>query len=359
MTRPFSLSLTISRFAWSRLIAGVLVSFCGAFSASAQHAGAMGHGAAGPRFSAPPAMHMPAPGARRSQHLSYLPPFRGGRPAPPNFSRSSFSRSHFISPTRFRHRRFLFASNFGFFPPYGFSPFGYGFYPWWGWDWDSGGVNGCNSYDGTCDYGPTQPPSESGDSETPYSASDNSVRRPMIVIYLRDGSGYGALDYWLASGVLHIETTYGEHKSFPLEQVDLERTGKENALRGVSFTFASAPMISDPGPVLAPESYAPACPSTSTNANTSGVPEESADGASSSFGATGSSSAKGFAVASVRADSLAAAAGLQSGDIIVRLDCRSIRNSEDLESAFAASKGTIWVSYLIQGPWLTDKKVAR
>jgi len=179
----------------------------------------------------------------------------------------------------------------------------------------------------------------------------------MIIVYLRDGSGYGALDYWLSNGMLHIATTYGAQKVFPLEQVDLERTGKENAQRGVNFTFYTYPMISDPGPVLAPDSYAPACPAVSSRApQTQSASPVNGVGL---FGASGNASEKGLVITSIRAGSPAAQAGLQAGDVLVRADCRPIRNGQDMEAAFASSTGTVWISYLIQGAWMTDKKLAR
>jgi hypothetical protein len=295
---------------------------------------------------------------RHGPHIAPVAPFRGSRPATRTFSRTHFITSSHISRN---HARSFSNSRFRQFR---FYPYGYAFYPWWGWDWDSGYFNGCDSYDGTCDVGPSDEQwvaqqGGSGYSVSAGSVSDTSSPRPMITVYLRDGSGYGALDYWLSNGVLHIETTYGEHKVFPVEQVDLVRTGKENALHGVSFTLANAPMMSDPGPVLAPDSYAPVCPVGANTAFRAGPSSTLASNTDSAFGATGRTSATGFTVTSVRADSPAAAAGLQSGDVIVRVDCQPVRNAQDLESAFSSSKGPSWVSYLIQGSWLTDKKISR
>jgi S1-C subfamily serine protease len=139
--------------------------------------------------------------------------------------------------------------------------------------------------------------------------------------------------------------------------VDLERTGKENAQRGVSFTFYDYPMISDPGPVLAPDSYAPPCPAVSSQAR-QGQSTSPGNG-QEWFGATGSASDKGLAVSSVRGGSPAEQLGLQAGDVVVRVDCRPIRNAQDVDSALAGSSGTVWVSYLIQGAWMTDKKIVR
>jgi hypothetical protein len=184
----------------------------------------------------------------------------------------------------------------------------------------------------------------------------------MITVYLRDGSGYGATDYWVTNGVLHIQTTYGVHKTFPMSEVDLERTGRENAEQGISFTFHAYPMVSDPGPVLAPDSYAPACPAISAASqgrNGAGMSSAGSSAVGDWFGAVGSASPKGLAISSVRAGSPAAEAGLQAGDVVVRVDCRPIRTTREMEEAFSASSGTVWVSYMIQGSWMTDKKVIR
>jgi hypothetical protein len=189
----------------------------------------------------------------------------------------------------------------------------------------------------------------------------DATDRPMIVVYLRDGSGYPALDYWVTNGQLHIVTTYGEQKAFLMEEVDLERTGKENAENGIHFSFRTSPMISDPGPVLAPDSYAPACPPGSSARQSTDPRSTTIGGTAKSewFGISGNPSEKGVKVSSVRVGSPAAEMGLQAGDVLVRVDCRPVRNPQDLESALADSTSTVWVSYLIQGSWLTDKKVFR
>jgi serine protease DegQ len=77
------------------------------------------------------------------------------------------------------------------------------------------------------------------------------------------------------------------------------------------------------------------------------------------FGATGTASEKGLVVSTVQPGSSAAQAGLQAGDVVVRVDCQPIHQAADMENAFAGADGPVWVSYLIQGAWLTDKKVTR
>ena len=178
----------------------------------------------------------------------------------------------------------------------------------------------------------------------------------MITVYLRDGTGYGALDYWLTNGVFNIETTYGALKSFPMDQVDVQRTFTENTERGVTFTLSTSPLASDPGPIFAPDSYAPDCPSPSQASG----PTATASGSNVSwFGASGSTSDRGLAVDSVRSNSPAARIGVQPGDIVLRVNCQQIHTPQDIESAVNNSSGPIWVSYMIQGAWLTDKKIAR
>jgi PDZ domain len=337
----------------------VLFLLTAASPAFAQRGASMGHGG-GAHFAR--AAHTPAPLARRGAHIPYQRSARGARP----FSRGT---AHIYSPFITHQRPFLRNSFFlnSRFTRYPFLPYayGYGLWPWWGSDsYDSG--DECNPYYSDCGPGPgsyvqnAQPGSyieTAGDTApSSYVSSYNDTPRPIIVVYLRDGSGYGALDYWVTNGVLHIATTYGVQKSFPMDDVDLERTGKENALNGVNFTFGNAPMISDPGPVLAPDSYAPPCLAVPTRSHATAAASPNAQ---ANFGATGSPSEKGFAVTSVRANSLAAQAGLQVGDVVVRVDCQPIRNSQDLETAFDGQNTTVWVSYLIQGSWLTDKKIVR
>lgn len=336
-----------------------LVLLTAASPSLAQRGASMGHAGGGAHFAR--TAHMsPAPLARRGAHIPYQRSARGSRP----FSRGS---AHVSSPFITYQRPFPRNSFFlnSRFPRYPFLPYAYGLWPWWGWDsYDSG--DECNPYYSDCGSGPgssvqnAQPGSylETGGDTAPgsYVSPYTDTPRPMIVVYLRDGSGYGALDYWVTDGVLHIATTYGAQKSFPMDDVDLVRTGKENARNGVNFVFGNAPMISDPGPVLAPDSYAPPCPAA---APASRATAASSSNARANFGATGSPSEKGFAVTSVRANSPAAQAGLQAGDVVVRVDCQPIRNSQDLETAFNGFNSTVWVSYLIQGSWLTDKKIAR
>jgi hypothetical protein len=329
------------RPAFTTLFTATLISFL-PVTTTAQRGAGMGRPAGGAHFAS--AMHMAAP-ARRSPHLTYQAPYRNIRSVSRNSRGYLFTANRFLRPNAFGFR-----SAFGFRRNRFY--WGYGYWPFWAWD--SSDWNDCYSYGGNCkdDPGPYTGSIESSDD------SD----RPMITVYLRDGSGYGATDYWVSNSVLHIQTTYGALKTFPIGEVDLERTGRENAEQGINFTFHTLPMVSDPGPALAPDSYAPACPAVSVasqRGGAGGVSSGSSADAGSWFGATGSASQKGLAVGSVRAGSPAAEAGLQVGDVVVRVDCQPIRTAQDMDQAFRASSGTVWVSYLIQGSWMTDKKVVR
>ena len=47
-------------------------------------------------------------------------------------------------------------------------------------------------------------------------------------LILKGGSGYLARDYWVEAGVFHLLTTAGEHKIFPISELDLEETVRLN-----------------------------------------------------------------------------------------------------------------------------------
>ena len=76
------------------------------------------------------------------------------------------------------------------------------------------------------------------------------------------------------------------------------------------------------------------------------------------LGVFGNAGDNGFAVTSVRAGSAAAQAGIEPGDIVTAIDARPVHTSGDIESAIATSQtGTIRVSFLVKGAWLTEKDV--
>jgi PDZ domain len=284
--------------------------------------------------------YFPHSPVRRSRFVNSTPAFSGSLP---------FSQPFFSGRRRFRDfRNGLFQSDWGFWPL---------------WGWDSGFGFDCDSYESNCNGGQSAATGypESRD-DTQYEQPPEEDARPMIMVYLRDGSGYGALDYWLTNGTFYIETTYGAQKSFPVDQVDLKRTFAENTARGVTFAVTPYPSSSDPGPMFAPDSYAPDCPvpaqATQASANSASA-STSAAISKSWFGASGSSSDRGLAVDAVRPNSPAAMIGVQPGDVIVRVNCQQVRTGQDVESAVNNTTGPIWVSYMIRGAWLTDKKIAR
>lgn len=207
-----------------------------------------------------------------------------------------------------------------------------------------------------CDFGWT-----CGDEWAPdnYAESYEEPPRPAIIVYLRDGSAYGALDYWLSAGVFHIETTYGTEKTFPLAQVDMQRTVNENSANGVTVTIYSYPSPSDNGAMFIPEAYAPSCPDSQAAPPGAAANSQSAVNTPSSswFGASGTASGQGLSVQSVRSNSPAAVIGLQPSDVLLRIDCHPIHSTQDIDSAVSGARGTVWVSYLIRGAWLTDKQI--
>lgn len=76
------------------------------------------------------------------------------------------------------------------------------------------------------------------------------------------------------------------------------------------------------------------------------------------LGVSGCANGTGLRVTSIRADSPAARAGINPGDIVVKIDGRPVQSGRDIELAIAASStGTITVGYLIKGTWLTERQV--
>ena len=74
-----------------------------------------------------------------------------------------------------------------------------------------------------------------------YNNKRAKVSKPMVILFLNDGSSYGVTDYWLANGELHYVTTYGGENKIPVEELDLQRTVDANATRGVNFTLYNEP----------------------------------------------------------------------------------------------------------------------
>lgn len=91
----------------------------------------------------------------------------------------------------------------------------------------------------------------------PGAISDVSTRlRNEVLIYLEDGSVFAVARYTVSDGQLHYATTYGDKNDLALDRLDLQKTIKMNAERGVAFTLTPAP---DPGPgASAPPPLGPA-----------------------------------------------------------------------------------------------------
>jgi hypothetical protein len=233
---------------------------------------------------------------------------------------------------------------------------GYGFWPLYGWA--SSWIPDCGdtSWGPDCrDYSNAHAPGgielqESG------SADDWGGAFNPVIFYLRDGTGYGATDYWLAGGILHFVTTYGSEKSIGLDQLDVQRTVDENAARGVFIVLGPSPW--GRSPTAMPQSTSPTCPPAS-NDRTGIPPAQPATGNEGGlFGARGHASENGLKVTSVETGSRAAQVGIHPGDVVLRIDCQQVHSSHDIESAIAANlSGIVWVSYLIKGTWLTDQEI--
>jgi PDZ domain/Outer membrane protein beta-barrel domain len=76
------------------------------------------------------------------------------------------------------------------------------------------------------------------------------------------------------------------------------------------------------------------------------------------FGITGYSRGDGVVVVSVHDPSPAAVAGIEPGDVIMRIDAQPVHDSRDIESAVATSKtGTVRVMYFRRGVLQIEKDI--
>ncbi len=75
----------------------------------------------------------------------------------------------------------------------------------------------------------------------PPSAAKPGAERPLTLLQLQDGSMYGLADYWIEGDRLHYLTSYGGENSVPFGQIDLEKTVKLNAERGIEFVLRPKP----------------------------------------------------------------------------------------------------------------------
>jgi opacity protein-like surface antigen len=75
------------------------------------------------------------------------------------------------------------------------------------------------------------------------------------------------------------------------------------------------------------------------------------------LGVMGCGDDTGVKVTSVLPGSPAALAGISAGDTITDIDGRPVRSSRDIEAAIAANtSGTVKISYMIRGSWLTERQ---
>ena len=161
--------------------------------------------------------------------------------------------------------------------------FGFGGYYGSGFGWGSGPVNDDSSNTGYVSpdegYGPysssnlsqqslsdlsnANSSSDDSGSATAVTAAPDSTPAPAppaTTIWLKDGTSYEVMSYWLDAGNLHYITNYGGETSIDMSQLDLQRTVDENALRGANFSLRPAPASPAPAPNATPSPAPEAAP---------------------------------------------------------------------------------------------------
>ncbi len=155
-----------------------------------------------------------------------------------------------------------FGYGFGYGGGYGYGGYGGYYGSSYGYGADPGDDDSSNSVNASPDegYGPysssnlaqqglnelSNADSSSNDSSAPaaVAAAPDATPAPApaaTTIWLKDGTSYEVMSYWLDAGKLHYITNYGGETSIDMSQLDLQRTVDENALRGVNFTLRPAP----------------------------------------------------------------------------------------------------------------------
>ncbi len=66
-----------------------------------------------------------------------------------------------------------------------------------------------------------------------------AAEQPLTVLALVGGEAFLAREYWVQSGEVHCVSADGEHKVFPLEQMDLYQTANLNRQRNIKFVLQS------------------------------------------------------------------------------------------------------------------------
>ena len=295
--------------------------------------GMAGHPGSSSHLSSP---HLPSPYLTYDPRRTASSSFFTSSSFAPNFRSGAFvrRRSHFLGRGRGFNRN-TFASGF-----YGWGWWGPDCEPYWAWDWECGLMP-----DGWSNY-----------SDAEFSEVEP---RPVVVFYLRDGTGLGATDYWRVDNTLHLKTTYGADKTFAMDQVDMQRTVDENAARGVYFTLGTMPSVVIGGPVPVPDSHPPVCAPASTQSASAAASAQGERSATSLLGVSGTPSESGLRIDSVRAGSPAARLGVRSGDVVLQVDCQQVHSGQDIASAIAVNTtGAVWVSYMIKGAWLSAGQIS-
>lgn len=164
------------------------------------------------------------------------------------------------------------------FPPFGFG-FGFGFNSFWpsfcgpALFWNFGcGVGPAYGY-GLGFYGPYAGPGYPYESEPePYAGpvypappyGYGGTERDLVELFMKDGTVYDVLDYWVVDNQLHYTTNEGgdtpsEHV-VSLDDLDMQKTIDVNTQRGFNFMLRNEPIeqyLQDHPDVGSPNSSAP------------------------------------------------------------------------------------------------------
>jgi hypothetical protein len=214
-----------------------------------------------------------------------------------------------IFPRPVRPIRGPIYGGFGIFgvgvPFFGFGEFGLGWRlgfgwgpscgPYWGWGF---GCNALPYYDYGYSYNgysgppppnglqaePAMPSQENGPFSYEYPPPDTSpdnvsAEKFETVLYLKDGTVYAVINYWLADGKLVYQTNYGGENSIDLDQIEMQKTVDVNASRGVNFTLRPKPLGNDQNPAAtpgpAPQLEQPSAPPSGGQSSPPGTPTPS------------------------------------------------------------------------------------
>ena len=81
-----------------------------------------------------------------------------------------------------------------------------------------------------------------------------------LLLYFKDGSVFTIASYTVSNGKLHYVTAYGEEGHVDVVQLDVQKTIKANAARGVTFTLTPPPSPAAGAAAPGPPSPGPAEP---------------------------------------------------------------------------------------------------